>query len=151
PGLTTGTTYYFAVRAEDQSGNVSNYGAPVSGVVTDTAYPDHTVPSRVNSFLATGGPGGGAAEKDRIGLSWATVTTNEAPLACDPGGAAIRDLAGYRLYRSTTSPFTPGAGNRIASESTLGITSTGYTDGAVVNCRSYYYQLRAVDSSACQN
>jgi hypothetical protein len=48
------------------------------------------------------------------------------------------DLAGYRLYRGTTSSFVPGPGNRIASPP-----DTGYADAAGA---PYFYKLSAVDS-----
>jgi hypothetical protein len=62
--------------------------------------------------------------------------------------AATSGCAGpvtYNVYRSTSSGFTPGPGNLLAS----GVTDTGYTDnsGSLVNGTAFYYIVRAVDSS----
>jgi|GEM_PF-1149855 len=157
-GLTQGQTYYFAVRATDAAGNSSAYSPTVSAVVNDVS-PVVTTPSQPEGFTASG-HGGAGALSGQINLHWDLVTTNRAPLACDPLGDHIRDLAGYRLYRSTTQDFTPSASNLIASE-TPGIPSasfialtpanTFYQDLAVVNCRNYFYHLRAVDTTSCGN
>lgn len=47
------------------------------------------------------------------------------------------DLYGYRVYRGTTSTFTPSPGNRIASPP-----DTGYVDAAGA---AYWYKVSAVD------
>jgi hypothetical protein len=47
------------------------------------------------------------------------------------------DLANYRLYRGTSSSFTPSISNRIAAP-----TDTAYSDAAG---QTYYYKLSAVD------
>ena len=51
----------------------------------------------------------------------------------------------YNVYRSTSSGFTPGPGNRIAT----GVTGTSYNDasGSLMSGTTYYYVVRAVDSS----
>ena len=47
------------------------------------------------------------------------------------------DLAGYRLYRGTTSGFTPGPGNLVVAKA-----DTGYADPAA---STYWYKLSAID------
>jgi hypothetical protein len=47
------------------------------------------------------------------------------------------DLFGYRVYRGTTSTFTPGPGNLVASPP-----DTGYVDAAGA---AYWYKVSAVD------
>ena len=51
---------------------------------------------------------------------------------------AETDLAGYRLYRGTSTSFTPGAGNLVAA-----LSDTGFTDAAAA---PYVYKLTAIDS-----
>lgn len=51
------------------------------------------------------------------------------------------DLAGYRVYRSTTS------GSGYAEISTSLLTATSYSDTAVTNGTTYYYVIRAADTS----
>jgi hypothetical protein len=48
------------------------------------------------------------------------------------------DLAGYRVYRSTSPVFTPNASNFVAS-----VADTGFADAT---SQPYYYELTAVDS-----
>jgi extracellular elastinolytic metalloproteinase len=66
-----------------------------------------------------------------ISLYWSTTSSDP----CNTGRIS------YSIYRGTTSTFTPGASNRIAS----GLTTTSYTDEAVVGGTRYYYIVRAVD------
>ncbi len=66
-------------------------------------------------------------------------------LAWSAGTANCAGPLTYSIYRSTTSPFTPGAGNRIAS----GVTGTTYTDtDTLVFGTTYYYIIRAYDTAA---
>lgn len=66
-------------------------------------------------------------------VSWSAATSN-CPLA---------PTVVYNIHRSTTSGFTPGAGNRIASC----VTGTSYEDDTVSTGTTYYYVVRAEDSS----
>jgi hypothetical protein len=80
------------------------------------------------------------------GLS--SVTNSEAytcatDLSWSPATAWCGGQVTYRVYRSTTSPFTPSPGNMIAS----GLQTTQFTDhNALQNGVTYYYMVRAVDS-----
>ena len=49
---------------------------------------------------------------------------------------------GYNIYRSTTSGFTPNAGNKIGTS-----TFTYYTDSAVSLSTTYYYKVRAYNTA----
>ena len=51
-------------------------------------------------------------------------------------------ISSYSLYGSTTSGFTPGSGNLIAS----GLTSTSYSDTGLSASTTYYFVVEAVDS-----
>lgn len=155
--LTMGATYYFAIRAADGSGNRSSYSGNVSTVVADNStYPTHTVPSAPAGFTATG-HGGVGGVTGKVDLAWTGVTTNEQTLSCDPAGTLLRDGAGYRLYRSLASTYTPSSSTLIIDESNdgtpqtaiLNATATSYTDAGVVNCRPYYYHLKTFDNATC--
>ena len=67
-------------------------------------------------------------------MEWSAATSN-----CSAGPVMV-----YNVYRSTTSGFTPGAGNRMASC----VTDLYYEDTTVVGGTPYYYVVRAEDSSA---
>jgi type II secretory pathway pseudopilin PulG/fibronectin type 3 domain-containing protein len=140
PGLTDGTTYYFAVASKDASGNQSAYSSAVSQQCRDDVSPTLTTPTAVNEMSVEVSGGGGVPEEDgQITLKWSPVTQNLETLACDPQAPAIRDLTSYRVYRSETSPVSLGSVHAEPAENTL-------VDTQVVNCRTYFYQLTAVDS-----
>ena len=55
------------------------------------------------------------------------------------------DLAGYNVYRSTTSGFSPAPANRIAS----GIAGASYADAVgIATGTTYYYVVNAVSGSS---
>lgn len=136
-GLTTGATTYVTIQAQDAAGNISVKSGESSSSVTNT-----TTPSAPQNATGTTGLTGA------VQVTWNPTTTNTSNVAGDPASPMIRDLAGYRLYRSPTSGFTPDdAANRVANESQIGLSpSPSYIDGGVVNCRDYHYVLKAVDS-----
>lgn len=76
-------------------------------------------PDPPSSFSATGG-------SDQASLSWTAST-----------GATS-----YNIYRSTSSGFTPGTGNFVASAS-----GTSYTDTGLAGNTTYYYDIIAVNST----
>jgi hypothetical protein len=147
-GLTSGTTYCFQVQAKDVVGNQSGWSpssTPPCATVNEAS-----TPGTPQGLTATGN-GSLAALDSRINLTWTEVKSNANTVPGDPdliGGTTImRDSAGYKLYRDTTSGFTPNdATNLIAGTSVLGFGVTTYTDTAVANCRDYYYKLVAADT-----
>jgi len=91
---------------------------------------DPTIPSPVSSPAATG------VAPNQINLTWTPPTTNT-------DGSTLIDLAGYNIYRSSTSGFTPGTANLLAS---IGLAS-GYSDQTVTFGTTYYYHIRPVDKT----
>jgi len=122
-----GTTYAFHVTGRDATGSCESVP---SSCVQATATGSCTLPP---TFAGLASVTNTAAASCGINLSWAAGTP-----AC--GGPLT-----YNVYRSTSSGFTPSAGNRIAT----GITGTAYSDssGTLVSSTTYYYIVRAVDTS----
>jgi prepilin-type N-terminal cleavage/methylation domain-containing protein len=134
-GLTTGTTYYIRITAIDAAGNESIPSAERNTAVTNT-----TTPSAPATVAASDD------QENAVNVTWTAVTTNTANLVGDPITPTIRDLAGYRVYRGATANFTPDASNRIVDETSSKPSATpSVPDTTVVNCRNYYYKVRAVD------
>ncbi len=110
----TGSTNYltnFMVMAEDFGGVPFWASAPDSGYSVDNLAPGAPAPF-TGAYLS------GATH-----LHW--------------GANTEADLAGYRVYRGSSSTFTPGPGNLISSQP-----DTGYAD---VGPAGSYYKLSAVD------
>ncbi len=80
---------------------------------------------------APSGVTGTAASSSVINVSW---TADTAPANCT--------ISSYKVFRSTTSGFTPSSSNQIAS----GVTSTSYSDTGLAAGTTYYYVVEAVDS-----
>jgi hypothetical protein len=83
------------------------------------------VPSAPAGLTAT------ATSSSAIGLSWGAVM---APTNCT--------LSGYNVYASTTSGFTPGSTNLVAT----GVTGTTYTNTGLTASTTYYYKVEAIDA-----
>jgi len=117
-GLTRGTTYYFAIKAIDDVGNVS----PLSNVVRwdwilDTAPP--AAPAGVTAAAENG---------DQARVRWSA--NSEA------------DLAGYTVYRRLT------AGGAFQAISPAGMTATQFLDAAIpAGTTQVWYQITARDAT----
>ncbi|MFA5292838.1 MAG: carbohydrate-binding protein [Phycisphaerae bacterium] len=110
------TTYYYVVTAVDVNEHESNYSSQVSATPADT-----DAPATPTGLIA------GAGDQIVI-LGW---NDNTEP-----------DLAGYNIYRSTTS----GSGYIKLNSSLL--SSPDYSDSSVTNTITYYYVVTAVDTSS---
>ena len=82
-------------------------------------------PSAPTNLVAT------ASSSSVIGLTWT-----------EPAPPANCTVSSYNVYRSTTSGFTPGAGNLIAS----GVTSESYSNTGLTASTTYYYVVEALDT-----
>jgi subtilase family protein/fibronectin type III domain protein len=114
--LQSGTTYYYRVSSFNTAGNSAPSSTASAKTMSDTKAP--TTPSGVK---ATGGKG-------KVSLTWSAST--------DTGGSG---LAGYKVYRSTSSS---GTYTQVATT-----TTTSYTDTAVAARSTYYYYVIAYDGS----
>lgn len=118
-----GTTYFYVVRAFNgcESANSSQVSATATGPCTLSP-----------SFAGLVSVTNPANSNCRLDLSWNAGASNcSSPLY-------------YNVYRSTTPSFTPSSANRIAG----GVTATSFSDtNSLTNGTTYYYIVRAVDSS----
>jgi fibronectin type 3 domain-containing protein len=121
-GLAPSTTYYYVVEAVDAHGSSA---ASTQASAKTSAASCSAVPSAPEGLTAT------ASSSSVIGLSWTAVTP---PANCS--------ISSYSVYRSTTSGFTPGSGNLIAS----GVTGTTYSNTGLTASTTYYYVVEAVDA-----
>jgi fibronectin type 3 domain-containing protein len=121
-GLAASTTYYYVVEAVDADGTSA---ASTQASAKTSAVTCGTVPPAPTGLTAT------ASSSSAIGLSWSAVTP---PANCT--------ISSYSVYGSTTSGFTPGSGNLIAS----GLTSASYSNTGLSASTAYYYVVEAVDT-----
>ncbi len=120
-GLNASTTYYYKVEAVD---SVGASAASLQAQATTLAGSCSAAPSAPTGLTAT------ASSSSVIGLTWNTDTP---PANCS--------ITSYSVYRSTTSGFTPGSGNLIAS-----VSGTSYSNTGLAASTTYYYKLEAVDT-----
>ncbi len=134
-GLSAATIYFVAITAMDAAGNVSVNSDERSATTTNT-----TTPKAPTDLTAT------TDLTSSVRLAWVAVTENMSNVSGDPESPLIRDLGGYRVYRGSSSDFTPTA-PPLATESTvLPLDSPLYLDVTAVNCRLSYYKVTAVDT-----
>ena len=89
--------------------------------IVPAAPPDTQPPSAPGTLTASGGPG-------TASLSWGAATDNVG-------------VAGYTVYRSVTSGFTPGPANQAEQTSATSFTDSGLAGG------TYYYVVTAFDAA----
>ena len=106
-------TYYYKIRAYDEVPNTATPSTESSGTPQDTVPPDQVTGLTI-SVVATG---------NSLALSWTASSAG--------------DIAGYRIYRSTTSG---GPYIHVTDQITNSYTDTGLTDGV-----TYYYLISAYD------
>jgi hypothetical protein len=120
-------TYGYVVYSSDPSGSClseasSCVEASTTGACTEPPY-----------FDGIGSVTDGELSTCTLSLAWSA-----------PHEIFCGTSARYNVYRSTTSGFTPGAGNRIASL----VDGLGYDDtSGLVDGATYYYVVRAVDTA----
>jgi hypothetical protein len=75
-------------------------------------------------------------------LSQISVAATQVSVSASPGTGGIAPVT-YQWYRSTTSGFTPGAGNSVS-----GATALTLNDSGLIPNTKYYYEQVATDSTA---
>jgi serine protease AprX len=119
-GLAPSTAYYYRVRAYNASGT-----SEPSNVATARTNGDVTAPSVPTAVKAS-------STRGKVALAWKGST--------DTGGSG---LAGYKIYRSTSSA---GTFTQIGTA-----TTAAYSDTAVVKNTTYYYYVVAYDKAGNQS
>ncbi len=119
-GLTAATAYTYRLRATNSVGD-GVWSNEASGMTTAAG-----APSAVADLSAAAGATNGATEID---LTWTAPTTNGA------------DITGYRLERKF------GSGSYELVSSSIGATSTSYTDTGLTPATAYTYRIRAASSA----
>lgn len=123
PGLTAWTTYGYAVRAYDASGNYSAYSNQISMKTLDQTAPVWPVGSIVTATTAAGTVGA-----SQINLTWSQATDNAV-------------VAGYTVWRSSDNISFA----EIAS--VAGATNTSYASTGLQPSLTYYYYIIAFDGA----
>ncbi len=121
-GAPANTSVTYRVAAVNGCASSSDGGASLSATNADSGTPP--------SFAGLSSVSAAGDGSCSLVLSWSA-------------GSATCGGVAYNVYRDTTSGFTPAAGNRIAS----GVTATGYTDTGLTGGTTYYYVVRAFDTS----
>jgi len=119
-GMNEGTGTSIASSVGTFPGTLTNGPLWVAGAPFDLVV-DTTAPAAPQNLAAVGG-------NAQVSLTWNANSES--------------DLAGYNIYRSTTSPVstaTPLNGSLL--------TSPAYTDTSVTNGTTYYYVVTAIDTS----
>src|SRR6185312_8875462 len=117
--VTNGTKYFYVVRAVDTSTNESPNSNETSA--TPTAAQDTTPPPVPAGLNATSGNASAS-------LTWSPVSAS--------------DLAGYNLYRGTTTggPYTTKVNTSV-------IGGTTFNDTGLTNGTQYFYVVRSIDTT----
>jgi hypothetical protein len=132
--LLDGVEYEIAIQAVDAAGNRSTR----SGWARRTTINTNTPSPPQNPAVVDTGSG--------LEVTWEAVQTNTGVTAGDLESPMIRELAGYRLYRSTQPGFSPSAGTLYADTDVLPPLAAPYfLDTQLASCTRYYYVVRAVD------
>lgn len=86
-----------------------------------------------------GSGGGGTPPAPPTSLTASAISSSKINLGWFPSN----DATSYAVYRSTTTPFTPSSSNQIANTNE----SSFYADSGLTPSTTYYYQLKAANSS----
>lgn len=136
--VTPGKTYYTKVFAKDFSANLSTAGLPS--------------PTSIAAVGNGSAPSIPAAPTIAVNPLQAQVTVSGNKAA---GGAMEADVAIYNVYASTTSGFTPAAGNMLGQISATSVTKMGTFDipasAGSGTTQQWYFKVTAVNSSGLES
>ena len=140
-GLADATDYFVAVSAIDTSGNASSLSSVTARTTANLNVPE----TPTNATASVNGSG-------QIVLGWDAAQWNASGMAGDPDSPLLRDLAGYRVYRDTSSGFTPGAGNLIADSAAVpAMAAPSFIDTQTVHCAQYHYRVSSIDQCGAES
>ena len=121
--LTTGATYYYVVRAKDQTGNFDTNTIQASA----TTLLDTTAPNFVGATSVA------AQSSSAIAIGWSVATDD----------ITAQSNIVYLIYRSSTS----GGQSYTTQTATTPLGVTSYTDSGLAAATNYYYVVRAKDEA----
>ncbi|MBD3228496.1 MAG: hypothetical protein GF329_09935, partial [Candidatus Lokiarchaeota archaeon] len=119
--VSDGITYYYKISAYDEVPNYGENSTANSGTSTD-----EIAPEKITNLDVSNPHTGNTLE-----ISWTASAAN--------------DFLHYRIYRDTTSGFTPSTGNNIIN--LTGSNNNSYIDTALTDGIQYYYRVSAVDDN----
>jgi hypothetical protein len=117
----SGSSYQVIVA--NSAGSITSNAAILTVTSMPTSAPCAAAPTAPTGLVAT-------ASASSVNLNWIAATVS-------PGCT----ISSYKVYRSTTSGFTPSSGNLLTST----MTNTRYTDSVLVPS-TYYYVVEAIDA-----
>jgi len=123
-GLSAATTYYYVVEAVDGAGS-SGPSSQATATTQSGGGACTSVPGAPSGLSAA------ATSSSSINLSWNAVTP---PADCS--------ISSYKVYRATTSGFTPSSGNQVGTTS-----GVSFSDSRLTASTTYYYVVEAVDGA----
>jgi hypothetical protein len=132
-GLTTNTTYYFAMKVADER---SNWSA-LSNVATNTTSQDNTPPSAINDLAAAPGQNNG-----EINLTW-TATGDDGSV-----GRALAYEIRYSPAQITSGNWSSALAWATPPNPTVSGTTQSTTLTSLVPGESYYVGIKAYDDAA---
>ena len=146
----TGTLGYQWMRGSSviPGATSASYTTPAA-VVTDSgtlfsvlvSNPGGAVPSNAVALTVTGATCA-AVPSTPQGLTAAVVSASKITLGWPANVAGAACTLTYNVYRATTTGFTPGSGNLVASA----LSGLTYADTGLAAGTTYYYVIEAVDS-----
>lgn len=125
-GILGNTTYYVRVRATDWVGNDSAWDYGVGAAYNFTSAADTVAPAQVAGLVA-------AASRTLIGINWTANTE--------------MDLKHYEIQRADDVAGAPGAWATISLARLNFYIDQDFTDGEIAAEDTFWYQVRAVDTS----
>ena len=137
------TSCYLGGLADDEEYTVRVSAVNTGGIEGEQSPP---MSRRTQNYNVPASPGNLRATEERvsrIALTWDAVTRN----TVDVPDAVLRDLAGYRLYRSTSSDVAPDPAHLYVDR----LPQPAWTDFRAVSCRRYYYVVTAVDDCGVES
>ena len=120
-GIQPATTYYYQVAASTPSGTSTYASASATSL---PATPSTAAPAALTGLTAM------AEDANEIDLVWNSTNSGVGTI-----------VTTYTIYRSTTSPFTPGSTNQIGTTK-----SNWFQDALTAASTQYYYQVLASNS-----
>jgi chitodextrinase len=133
PGLSPSTTYYFGIKATDESGNISD----LSNIVTDAtlAVTDSIAPSAITNLSASG-----ATQSSAI-LSWTSTG--------DDGSTGTATSYDLRYSTSNITDANWSSATAVSGEPAplVAGTAQSMTIGSLTPSTTYYFAIKTTDDS----